>query len=678
MADAPAPPDPGEPAAKGFGGFARQVLREAGTARLVATGLLIVAALLVARFSWGIPFANEIERVLFDVRATYAMEQVEEDQRILIVYYDENTLIDTQVRSPLDRAILARALANIDAMEPQAIGVDILIDQATPNDELLRETLSAMETPTYLAMVSMRHNPDWIQPRQEDFMNAFFASIGNDAVRQASVFLQADADNVQRRWPPQPRDIPPLMGNAMAPQFDAYRDHFGSIAYRLPLFADGVVFTKLPIDLFADPEMAAGLAPLVEGRYVLIGTDLQDRDRFETPFLRLAGGNNTIPGVEVHAHLLAQMLAGVMLEPIPIWMLWAAALVVVVCGAATSLTELRLWTLGLLILLQAALLLGIPFLLHDAGIDTQRLPVFGWGLGWVVAFSAVGAAARSVGAEKRQFVTGALGKYLPADVAAQILSDPDRLALHGEKREIEVIFTDLQGFTKLSHEIEPEMVAKLLNRYLDMLSDAVLEHGGTLDKFVGDAVVAFWGAPIDRPDDRERAAQCAVAMWEAGEEFRRTAPEGVPAIGRTRVGLHRGEAIVGNFGGEDRIQYTALGDAMNTAARMESANKYLGTTILATRQAVEEVKSVDFRPLGRVTLSGRATPVEIFEPVSEITRGSSESVYKLYRKFEQGDRGAVDELRTLAEQNPQDIALAMFVERLTQIEPGGSFVLQEK
>jgi adenylate cyclase len=159
------------------------------------------------------------------------------------------------------------------------------------------------------------------------------------------------------------------------------------------------------------------------------------------------------------------------------------------------------------------------------------------------------------------------------------------------------------------------MIARLLNDYLDRLSAVVLEHGGTLDKFVGDAVVAFWGAPIAYPDDGARAVKAAIAMYEAGEAFRRAVPPGVPPIGRTRVGVHFGEAIVGNFGGEGRIQYTALGDAMNTAARLESANKPLDTTVLVSREAMERAGLSGFRPMGTVVLRGRATPVEVFEPV---------------------------------------------------------------
>ena len=157
--------------------------------------------------------------------------------------------------------------------------------------------------------------------------------------------------------------------------------------------------------------------------------------------------------------------------------------------------------------------------------------------------------------------------------------------MRGEKRPIFVVFSDLEGFTKLSFAIEPEMVATLLNRYLDMMSDVVLAHGGTIDKFVGDAVVAFWGAPISRPDDGRRCVEAALAMHRAGEDFRASVPAGVPPVGRTRVGVHWGEAVVGNFGGERRIQYTALGDSMNTASRLESANKQLDTSILVSGEA---------------------------------------------------------------------------------------------
>ena len=303
---------------------------------------------------------------------------------------------------------------------------------------------------------------------------------------------------------------------------------------------------------------------------------------------------------------------------------------------------MRSWKLAFILLVQLIFFAALPFFLDRINVDTQGLPAFGWGVGWAFAFAAVGTAARAVGSEQRRFAQSALGKYLPADIAAQILRDPERLALHGEKRQIYAMFTDLEGFTKLSHAITPEQLSTLLNRYLDLLSEIVLRHGGTIDKFVGDAVVAFWGAPIARDDDADRAARAAVAMYEAGERFSAEGGEDIPPIGKTRVGLHRGEAVVGNFGGEGRIQYTALGDGMNTAARLESANKSLKTTILVSKEAKTQSTLDIFRPMGRIVLSGRATPVEVWEPVPEMPQEQLQILIKLWERFDGGDASRLD------------------------------------
>lgn len=644
--------------------------------RLLATVFFLIVALLIARYSWSLPFTQDIERVLFDVRATYAQDRVDEDERITIIVYDSDTLFNTGIRSPVDRVIMAQALANLDAMNPRGIAIDILYDMPTAHDAQLIETFANIRTPTHVGYLTLEHNPDELEAQHEDFLENFFRTIDSDTVGPTSVRLLTDTDDVIRSWPDQPADLPPVIANSLAPGHDAWRDYRGSLQLRAPLYDDGVLFTELPIDFLADPLMAEAFRPMIEGRYILIGSNLPDIDRFQTPQSRLTGG--TVHGVAIHALMLAQMLDGTMFTQVSTPILWLAAFIVVFAAAATNLSEVRLWRMGLLILLQGAIAVLLPWYLHSIHIDTLGLPVTGWVIGWVIAFIAVGAAARSIGAEKRVYVQGALGKYLPHDVAEQLLADPDKLALHGEKRSIYVIFTDLEGFTKFSHALEPEMVAQLLNRYLDMMSEQILEHGGTLDKFVGDAVVAFWGAPISRPDDADRAAKCAVALWQVGEEWRQNAPEGVPKIGRTRVGLHFGEAVVGNFGGEERIQYTALGDAMNTAARLEGANKYLDTAVLASAEAVAIVSQVAFRPMGRVTLSGRSTPVEIFEPVLDVTKGSAEKVQHLYREYEEGNAEAVEALGALSRDNPEDIALANMVERLRQTAPGESYVFQNK
>jgi adenylate cyclase len=222
------------------------------------------------------------------------------------------------------------------------------------------------------------------------------------------------------------------------------------------------------------------------------------------------------------------------------------------------------------------------------------------------------------------------------------------------------------------------MVAYLLNRYLDSLSEVVLAHGGTIDKFVGDAVVAFWGAPFARADDADRAVQAAMAMYEAGERFRREAPADVPPIGRTRVGLHCGEAIVGNFGGEGRIQYTALGDAMNCAARLEGANKYLHSSALVSQTVVERATLDIFRPMGRIVLSGRSTPLAVYEPVPHLDPDERRTLNVLYERFDRGDLAALEALSACAARHSGDAALRAMVQRLKNAGPGGSYVLESK
>lgn len=649
-----------------------RIMREAGPFRMAVTGALLLLALVVARFSWDMPLVVTAERGLYDLRATAFAPRVEQDRRIVMVVFNDQTLIATRKRSPLDRATLSRALASMDGMGVKSIGIDILFDQPQDEDDQLRATLARMKTPVWLAYAAAASNADQIIYDQQQFLDAFMASVRSPKVRPASIRLNVDADNVARSWPDRVAKLPDLMTRAMAPAqgYEAYR---GSIAYRLPRSSERPVFASFPIDLFTDPAVGAAFADQVRERHVLIGGDIVDIDQFETPMTPATG--RTMVGLEVHAHMLAQMLDGPPWHRVSDGVLWALALLVVVAAALTSLTELRWWQLLPVLLGQGALFGGLPFILAYRGLDTQGIPAIGWAVGWVIAFVAIGTAARAVGAEQRRFAQSALGKYLPRDIAAQILSEPEKLALHGEKRDIFVLFTDLEGFTKLSHKLAPEIVASLLNRYLDTLSDVVLAHGGTIDKFVGDAVVAFWGAPISRPDDGRNAARAAYAMWRAGEEFRTHLPDGVGAIGKTRVGLHWGAAIVGNFGGEGRIQYTALGDSMNTAARLESANKELCSSVMASREAMERSGLDWWRPMGRVVLRGRETPVELFEPAPDFPARDARHLTDLLALLSTDRQAALDGLAQLVAAHPGDAALQNLYVRCERTETGDAYVL---
>lgn len=663
-------------------------VREAGPRRLALTGLLVLIALVIARFGWSIPVLGDAERALFDLRSYIEADRnaVEQDDRVSIIVYNDQTLIAARKRSPLDRGILIEALRNLDTMGTKAIGIDIAFDQPQDEDADLIATLRAMQTPTFIAYLNTETNAGNIEYEQQQYLEEFAAALEGSNASVASVRLSY-ADGVTRLWPDIIDEEPPLLGRAMlAAAGDGdktLRGYEGAVRYKLPKYKGETVFSWMPIDTFAMPELAiipelaAELKPSVEGRYILIGSDIVDIDRLTTPLSETMGQIEP-PGVLFHATSIAQMLDGAALsKPLPAT-LWALSLLFIIMAALSGLLEWGSWQIYALLGVQFAVMLGVPFVMHLQGVDTYGLPAVGWLAGWILTFSAVTSAARAAGAVQRNFAQGALGKYLPREMAQEIIDNPDLLALHGEKKQIYVLFSDLEGFTKMSHALTPEMVAKLLNRYLEMLSQVVLDHGGVIDKFVGDAVVAFWGAPIARPDDATRAARAGYAIWQAGERFRdevAAMDPDLPKIGKTRVGLHYGEAVVGNFGGDTRIQYTALGDSMNTAARLEAANKALESRVMASREFAEQSELDWWRPMGRVVLRGRARPVDIMEPAPDFPRADRNKLHQAMILSETNNTGAVAVVEELVRSHPDDTALGNLLHRMKNLGEGRAYVL---
>ncbi len=663
-------------------------VREAGTVQLALTVMLLCVALLIARYSWVLPdgseptpLTSEAERALYDLRAYYSAALVEEDKRVVLVVYTDQTLIAARKRSPLDRGLLAKTLRTLDAMEPKAIGIDILFDQPQDEDEELIAALRGMKTPVAVAYAAKATNPDDIEWEQQQFLDQFMARLKGSNARPASIRLD-NTFGATRLWPDIRPGLPPLLGRVMLDDSGdpatAFAEYEGAIDYRRPRFQDSVLFPPAQIDLFVDPdpEILPFLKEQYAGKYILIGGDIVDYDRVETTFTSI---NGEVPaGIAVHAEIIAQMLDGRALNPIPTWVLWAMAVLVVLIAILTALLEWPARRLALFGVTQLVIFQGFPVLLQVRNVDTYGLPAVGWLIGWILVFTAVTATARASGAVQRNFATGALGKYIPRDIAQAIIDKPELLSLGGEKREIFVLFSDLEGFTKMSHAIAPEMVAKLLNRYLDMLSQVVLDHGGVIDKFVGDAVVAFWGAPISRPDDGMRAARAGYAMWQAGEAFRNEVSgmdPNLPAIGKTRVGLHFGEAVIGNFGGATRIQYTALGDSMNTAARLEAANKALDSAVMASREFAEASGLEWWRAMGRVQLRGRARAVDLFEPVPDFPAEDRAALAEACALAAIDRAEALRLVETVAARHPKDSALRNLARRMTDMDEGGTYVL---
>jgi len=281
---------------------------------------------------------------------------------------------------------------------------------------------------------------------------------------------------------------------------------------------------------------------------------------------------------------------------------------------------------------------------------------------------------RQIEAERAR---ASLARYFSPNLAERLASDADATNLRGQRREIAALFTDISGFTTLVETLEPDTIGPLLNEYVVGMAEIVFAHDGTLAKIVGDALHVLFGAPTDQPDHATRAVACALAMDAFARDFEaRCAARGI-ALGATRIGVHTGTAIVGNFGGSRFFDYTAYGDMINTAARLEAANKQLGTRICASADIARQAEGFLGRPVGDLVLRGRAEPIRAFEPLTAATgEGDGLEAYrKAFALMESGDAGALAAFAAHVGAHPDDQLAAFHLRRLLNGAKGARIAL---
>lgn len=214
---------------------------------------------------------------------------------------------------------------------------------------------------------------------------------------------------------------------------------------------------------------------------------------------------------------------------------------------------------------------------------------------------------------RRELLEATFEKYVSRQVLTDILKDPASVHLGGEGKEVTVFFSDIRGFTPIAEKMDPERLVGILNRYFEVMSEEILKTGGTIDKYIGDAIMAFWGAPVQDAEQAEHAVQASLSMLGKLKELNEAlVAEGCPEI-EIRIGLHRGRAVVGNVGSNHRFDYTAIGDTVNAASRMEGLNKDHGTQIIISDMVRNFLKDKSqWKPLGSVTVKGRSEQINIY------------------------------------------------------------------
>jgi len=256
-------------------------------------------------------------------------------------------------------------------------------------------------------------------------------------------------------------------------------------------------------------------------------------------------------------------------------------------------------------------------------------------------------------------------------VIDRILEDPGRLRLGGEEREITSFFSDVAGFTSISEALEPAVLVSFLNEFLTGMTDLILDAGGTLDKYEGDAIIAFWNAPLDDRDHALRAARTALACQA---RLAAEAPEWEKKYGRRirmRIGLNTGPAIVGNMGSSRRFDYTAIGDTVNLASRLESAGKQYGADLLAGEATVKKAgEELVFREVDIVRVVGKTKPVRIYELIGEKGKISGETARRLElygRALELFRRRALGEAEAVFSEIEGDAAAVLYRDRCRKL-----------
>lgn len=415
------------------------------------------------------------------------------------------------------------------------------------------------------------------------------------------------------------------------------------------------------------------LRPRVADKTVIVGLSVTaGTDLHKTPI------SNQQPGVEVYPAVMRTILSGVAFRRLGAGAEWALA---ILAAWLVGLLAIRLptgWAVAAAVWVTAGVLMGA---FAAASAAALLLPVAGPILAGVVAFAGASGYRQLTEARSRRWITRVFEQYTSPAHVEQIIDNPDALRLGGERREITVLFSDIAGFTPLSERMDPERLVALLQHYLGTMTALLYAERATLDKYEGDGIMAFVGAPVQVYDHALRAVRAALAMQNAMPEINDDLVRmGLLEDGtrlRIRVGCSSGPANVGNFGSETRFDYTAMGDTVNLGGRLEEANRWLGTKILvpvSTREACGE--AVLFREVGLAQLRGKTEPVRLFEPLALAPAPAplpnlAETFGRAVRALEAGDVDAAEAaLADLVAAHPDDPPAAALRRRIQAIRDG--------
>ncbi len=643
---------------------------------------------------------------------------------------------------PWPRQIDAQLIRKILDQHPAAVGVDLLwsepdrespeqwlkqaddlppsvadaLRQLPSHDSLLRDALKA--GPVTIGLGTLDKGPNTagpLPPVREiggaaekwnllpDFGGALRSvpELDRAAPGHGLLSVTPDPDGAYRRLP-----MFSVVGGRLTPNFalemlrlavkspsiDLYpKDHgiqgIGIRDLELPTQFDGSIWINFsPRDdrrFFSAVDVLNGRVPAdeFEQRLVLIGVTAlgQGSDMRMTPL-------GFMHGTEIHAQLLENIIAG-RLAHRPEWARIGEPALTLILGmiliAALPAVRPR-WQItlaGSSLLLLAVL--GFNLWRLDLALVDVATPMIGQGL-VVIAF--IGGSFTEADSQRRrlrrerEFIQTTFSRYVSPQVVERLVNDPSQVSLGGERKEMTFLFSDIQNFTTMSETLDSRELAALLNEYLDGMTDIIQKHEGMIDKFIGDSVFSIFNAPLNVENHAEKAINCQINLDNFAENFRSAKIATGLSFGITRIGVHTGIAVVGNFGSSARLAYTASGDAVNTASRLEGLNKHFGTRICASKGTVERSKNIAFRPMATVIVKGRTESVDVVEPFypGRYPNDLVDRYLGAYEVLSGGRRGATDIFSELHKDFPNDPLVSFYTNRVIKGIYGVNITMDHK
>ncbi len=583
------------------------------------------------------------------------------DVPIVILAIDEPSFQQLQVQWPFPRRLHAQVLERLKADGARAVGFDVVFaEPSNPADD------AALDQ-------AIRGGPPVVLAASREKTESANASLWSDVIplerflaagaRPGQVQVSPDDDFVVRRQAGGDDSFSALLSRLGVLDSTASARSVDLIEYAGPRatfdtrsYYQALDPALLPPGFFKDKIVLIG-------RSVRTALELQSSqsDMFNSPFVVTSDDDRLFPGVEVQANLISNRLTGGGLRVANDAAVAGLVLTMLGLLAMAGLRALPVFSAAV-----AGSLGGGVWVLSLWLFASQKIwlaPLFP--MLSVVAVYGASLLVNYVASRQRTLqVRMMFSQYVPAEVVARLVERPELLRLGGEARELTLMFTDLANFTGLSERLTAEATVDVLTEYFNAMTPIIHRYGGTVDKFIGDAVMAFWGAPLDDAQHAEHAVCAAIEMQAAMTALSVSLQaRGLPAIAM-RIGIHTGRVVVGNIGSHSRFSYTVIGDAVNLAARLEGANKAFGTGILLSdATAVQLSRELGLRHLDTVVVKGKSAAVKVYTPCPDdrLCALSRRAVAQFYG---QTWEASASDFVALLSVKPRDPAALRFLERI--------------